>query len=904
MATPPSDNPSARRGPRAQTALCALACLLGLAGGAGAQIRPGVRAPVAVQGALTEPDHDPGADPGRPVQLLESPNIDRFLRRAQDFLGREDYPTAVGLLQDVIEGRTLEDPAAVPPETSAGTPPEPGGPDEGGAPTAADAWAEDARHAVFSEDQRLYRPVERLCHELLAALPTAGLAYYRAAFEVAAERALDAALRTGDVAALHEVHQRWFATVAAGRAMLAAGDAELDRGSLRQAVRTFRDLLEIYPRELWADARVEPTWVHFKIALAFHLLGDDEQARGELRSAIAADPDATLRVAGELVSLARLAEGGFAATPPPEPVAAGTAAAIVLDVAHGTLVPLWEFRFADPRPYRPARVSGNTQQRFAVVQGDGLAPTPKYSDYVTGPVVTRLPGGVAFVEHRCLRAVDALTGRSLAANEGEVAIPDPQPGQPRQRIPAYDFGALRAVPTGTGDVCILVPQSQRPEGMRAVLVNGLELWSRDGTQCRWRTRENVEFADTTFLAAPTSFGTRLLVPTLNRGTIELSCLEAADGSVIYRVPLHRGGTDLARPPTVPVRIDDGIAYVLTNAGCLAAVAVHTGALRWIRRYERTHPYRPEPPRTRQSARDMFGGAVFQEERLPGFAPSDLIVRDGLVVFAPTDGGTLIALDAISGQPVWMLSRNEMVVPIGHDGEDLFVLGRDELYCIGLTTGLRKWRVEVPPHAGSARWRGRGTVVGERVLVPGERRIHVMPTTGGDWTSVDLPEFRLGAEPLQGPMDLFADGPFLFACFEGGIEAYSTIEALELCAAGESDPVDTSAWLAQAGDLLGAVAALEQVEVPPPDVQERMLSLCSELALAMASHGERDRALELLERARARLDDRELVLRWHLARVEVFETLGDPDGVYVEQRALYDAMEHGSERPTGTKEDER
>ena len=80
------------------------------------------------------------------------------------------------------------------------------------APAATPA-ASDPRHAVFSQDGRLYRPVRRLCHELIARLPDDGLALYRATHEVAAAELLQQALADGCLSALEQVQNRYFATL-------------------------------------------------------------------------------------------------------------------------------------------------------------------------------------------------------------------------------------------------------------------------------------------------------------------------------------------------------------------------------------------------------------------------------------------------------------------------------------------------------------------------------------------------------------------------------------------------------------------------------------------------------------------------------------------------------------------
>ena len=60
----------------------------------------GVLAPAGQSGA--------DEDPGKPVEMFENPNLDNYLRRARALLERGDFTGAIELLQDVIEGKTVE----------------------------------------------------------------------------------------------------------------------------------------------------------------------------------------------------------------------------------------------------------------------------------------------------------------------------------------------------------------------------------------------------------------------------------------------------------------------------------------------------------------------------------------------------------------------------------------------------------------------------------------------------------------------------------------------------------------------------------------------------------------------------------------------------------------------------
>src|SRR5690606_34038253 len=69
-------------------------------------------APVAPDAlVLPLPAGQDGQEPelGVRAQLIESPNLARFLRRAKEFLERGDYPGGIAVLQDAIEGRVVRD---------------------------------------------------------------------------------------------------------------------------------------------------------------------------------------------------------------------------------------------------------------------------------------------------------------------------------------------------------------------------------------------------------------------------------------------------------------------------------------------------------------------------------------------------------------------------------------------------------------------------------------------------------------------------------------------------------------------------------------------------------------------------------------------------------------------------
>lgn len=849
------------------------------------------------------------------VELFENPNLDRFLRRAEQFLGQENWDSAITVLQDVVEGRTLEvtfgdEETSGDGASGDGASGDGEGEGEAKPPSAPESEEPsgagvgdnelDASQAVFSRDGRIFHPVRRLCQSLLASMAPAGIDLYRTRFESEAQAIYEDAIAARSPAALESVYTRFFVTEASGRALWAAGDLLMDQGRFRGAIQVYRDLLESYPAEFRQRLQIRETWLHFKIALCLQLLGEDEGARQQLSTLAEAFPDESLRLMGELQTLAALPESAYFenSTVGRTAVAVARGNDQLIDRGTAELVPLWEFRFWDTEPYRDAR--GQNESYHQTTKA-----IPKVDQYGPGTAIAFDGEDALFLDHNRLRIHDGLSGLMHLESEGKVDPPTPRPGQARPRVPVYDWATMPTVAVGGRVFAIQCNESNSQRDERALLRNTLVAMDRESARILW-TSENWSDApdrldDLTFLAAPTVFGDKLMVPVMHRESYCLQCLRQEDGAPIWRTAVHAGGTPYVRAPASPVTIESGVVFVLTNAGALAAIDAYTGDTRWIRRYERVHPLRKKPRSNRSNQRNS--NYQFVEVKLPGFANAELLVVDGLVVFAPADGDVVLALDASTGEPVWMAGGSSRFAPfkdlrhlVGHNGRDLFFVSRSELVCIGLRSGLRRWMATLPPDQPS--WAGRGLVTDEFVILPGPRRLLVFDANrGGSPRTLKLPEFSLGAEPLPGPCNLSIHGPFLAAAYEGGIEIYSTPTRLAAEAGKREDPLEAARWLEHAGQLREAADLLVTWldggggdEAVRQSVTDRLLGISTEVAEATAANGDRAAAVALLDRCLPYCGARELRQRWHLSRLEFWRQLEDMDAYEKEQRALYSFME--------------
>ena len=937
--------------------LLSAVCAAAIAAVAPAQQRVRVVAPI---GALAPAPQAGGDEFGVAVEMFENPNLDRFLRKAQSFLELENYAGAIEVLQDVIEGHTIEvvggpapeqPPSGEAPATAAPTPPRPdpvrtflddgrgggrgGGRDGGrtGIPAASrPAVPLDARQSVFSQDGRLYRPVRRLCHELLARLPTVGIEIYRTNYEVAATEMFEQATRDGSVAALEQVANRFFITLPAGRAMVVLADRLMHEGRYRAAVQVLRDLVEVYPAENRKRLGISVVWCRFKMALCLRLAGEVAAAHETVRALAAAHPDESLRILGELQAVKDLPESAMFANQVlavlGDPRQPGASTWIGPDTEE--LVPLWQYRFKNPEPYKDPKPTNNERQQVFFMGGEGMVSNSmphagRYgpatwvgfsSERVGAPDAAVSVPRALFLEHYCLRVADAATGLMLAQGDGAEEPPMARDNHPRVRIAASDFALLRPVEDDARRYVVLGHQRNTTASTEALKSSELVAYHRDSMKRVWSSLDWLDgdggLRDVTFLAAPTIFGERLLLPSLRRSAYTLECLDRRTGRPLWNAPLHGGGSPFFKAPGSPVLVHGGIAYVATNAGCLAAVDAFAGDLRWVRRYERGDPLRKVGKQKRTNREDLImqGQQQFAQGDLPGFLPNDLYAANGLVILAPCDSDLLSCIDGATGQVVWMLDATTRYAPygklravIGTARENLFALADSPsgsyVVCIGLDGGLVRWHRELPIWNGpKSSNRGRGCVVGDWVILPGERELLVVDVAGQQpLRRLPLPPFDASRDPLAGACNLVSNGPWLAVGYQGGVEVFSSRKALYRLAEETADPLRKAGFFVQAGDAEAAqhvlAAAIREGKAGPAQrlaMAGQLLALVREQAAKVARAGDLPGALVALDHIRELLPDRAVRLNWHLVRVEICKEVGDLRAHENEQQRLYDYME--------------
>ncbi len=891
------------------------------------------------QDSASDPSED---DPGQRVEMFENPHLDRYLERAQMFLDRNDYTAAIEVLQDVIEGRTVEVFATRSEETGPDGPEGDGTNDPtrtgkpGSSSTGTGKQADpkkkgyqapenselDARNAVFSRDGRIYRPVRRLCHELLARMPDVGIQISRTAHEFAAEELLTEALRTGSAQSLEQVANRYFVTLPAGRAMMLLADRLMHEGRYRASVQVLRDLLEIYPEQNRKALGISELWCEFKIAVCLQLAGERDAAQAAVQELASEHAEESLRIRGQLESIRELPNNQLFVrdTVAIETVSDRTDGITLLHPDTSDLVAMWQYRFRNEVPYKDPKPSNNNRNIW--INGASRSLTMPFANrYGPGTRVLftheregnySMPRAV-FLEHYRLRLADAASGVLLAEGDGAQEPPIARQNHPRVRIAASDYALLRTIEDDERRYIIIGHESNTTTTKAALKASKLIAYDKQTGKRAWASEDWLDGAsglrDVTFLAAPTVFGERLLLPSLRKDAYTLECIDRKTGEPLWHTLLHAGGSPFFKAPGCPVTVQGGIAFVATNAGCLAAVDAFAGDLRWIRRYERhdaAHKLFKRKKVTNTGRRSFRGYPTqFKPAVLDSFMPSDLVIHGGLIILAPCDGEVLLAVEAATGEPAWMLDGHTRYAPyghlreiIGHNDKHLFALSESHIVCIELAGGLLRWQQKLPSWSGPKySGRGRSAIVGNTIIVPNSRDLLLFDSNNASpMRRLRLPAFDESREPLAGSCHIVVEGPWLAVGYQGGVEVFSTKSALGALANNTEDPLRKAFYLTKSGARPSAEQVLVKMIQTCKDENLRqragsqLLALVNTRASELARAGDLAAALVAMQSMRELLFDRTVRLNWHLARIEICKEAGDMRAHETEQQSLYDYME--------------
>jgi outer membrane protein assembly factor BamB len=637
-----------------------------------------------------------------------------------------------------------------------------------------------------SSEPALYRGAPRRAAARLATLPRVARELYEKRFGAAARRALKEARARGQRGALAEVARRWPISGAAEEALWSLGDMEWEQGH------------HLAARRAWGRAVVRGNGGAPGTVPGAAQHGRDSRDSGDNRQPDAGDaweealerygrhsPERAVGArrrlgAGSATQMAAAdsaAQRSDGTSASPEAGNTGDAGSTFDVKGPGDVRgpgrssrerAMGSFRLAGSRDGlvegadpAPRRESGGWTEPFVL-------PAHPFKTAAGGQLYPVLAGDTLLVSTSLqLIAVDALSGRrrwdgglvpGWDALSGErikeffdgidqkTAVIAPAVGSgvalAALQIPV---SAVRKSTYGDSDIVRVLPDRRL---FAYDLTSGAPLWDHrppplwDGEGGSFTERMRV-------CGSPVIAAGRVLVPMCRyQGRIDfhLACFDLWSGERLWSVPLITGQRELnmfGRPTqefsAPPVRVEGDVVCVLTQLGSLAAVDLFSGELLWEFLYDQmplpqTHGWTP----------------VWRREVWLNAPP---VCADGVLLATPADSRELLALDLVSGQPLWSLDHGalEAMTWAGNDSSSrrqgldvLLGADHDSVYLgghlvaalaaprggAGLAAGpptAARWVVDAD---GGNRGRPRALLARETVLIPSyDRRLEVDRQSG-------------------------------------------------------------------------------------------------------------------------------------------------------------------------------
>jgi outer membrane protein assembly factor BamB/predicted Zn-dependent protease len=627
---------------------------------------------------------------------------------------------------------------------------------------------------------------------VIAGWPRAGIAAYRQLYERDAEAAIAALATSRAVPELLSVFHRYFCTAAAARLADTLGQLAIESGDLAQADQLYARVLERHPdRALFAA----PYGAMRAVIAAMR--GD----RSAHRAVAQAESAAVVRWMGQERRLSDvLAEVGdrFAALHAPASVHSWPIFSGNTERSRGASTRVDELGLLWQSDALASQGDDRDGEQDDVTLAGLQERARNLSVY---PVVD---GGLVFVQRfRELIAIHRNTGATawrFRADEFSAptyAYLEEQP--PPWDAPTVHDGRIYAALPGEA-ISYYSYESPRspPELVCLDAVTGQMIWRIDP--------ESFEeaFAEILFDSTPMIRHQRMYIVGRRRRSFGfedcyLYRFSASTGALEQRTHLGSAstGTFGSRQATkaIPALHGDTV-YVCTNLGSVAAVAAHTGAVRWLTLYER-----------RRQSED--GGEDWADRRARAWHFNPVIWSDGRLLVLPTDARNVMILDAGDGtilQSIPVAELGRMTTVFGLRGDTVCGVG-SEAACYDLAARRPLWSTPLP---ADARVHGRGVWVDDRLLVPATSRLLTFAVEDGTRTEVRWRSEGEGGNLLALPDQLLVAESNHLCAYVRRTQIFESLR--QRMAAAPSDPLPAleMAEIALSNDeYADAVSALEE-----------------------------------------------------------------------------------------------
>lgn len=651
-----------------------------------------------------------------------------------------------------------------------------------------------------------YLGIREHINKMIAGWPEEGISAYRSLFEREIQELLSSPVTSRAANSLLPAFDRYFCTASAGRLADTIGQLAIESGDLALARYVYRRVLEDHPDRSEFEARYG-AMLTLIAAMRGASASDELPSRPGIAQAEEDEPQTgafdrvKVRWMGEdaeVHSVTDEVREGFAAlhrpTLPSEwPTFGGD---LERNRRASTQIEepglLWRFEAF-------GRWEFDSQEREVEESSGGQRDRARYLSI--HPV---LSGGLIFAQRfRDVVALHCNTGavawRFSAQDKGAVEVnylDEQPPGW--DCVTVHDGRVYASLPGDTVPYYSYESARSPPELTCLDAATGTVIWRID--------QEAIEegFAEVSFDSAPIIQHGRFFVVGRRRRSFGfedcyLYGFDAATGALQQRTHLGSAstGTFGSRLPTrtIPAMHDDTL-YVCTNLGSVAAVSAQTGAVRWLRMYDRE-----------QTDSDRGFGRLARDIKPWHFNP--VIWSAKRVIVLPSDTSRVLVLDAKDGRLLHSLPVENiggLVTILGVHGDILCGAGR-EVACYDLAADSLRWSAPLPD--GESLY-GRGVWANDRLLVPTRKLLCTFRVEDGRRSGVNWSAESEGGNLLALPDQVLVAGAGRLSAFVRKAEILKALRARMAAAPLEPLPALELAEIAlNNGEFQEAVKVLDE-----------------------------------------------------------------------------------------------
>ncbi len=693
---------------------------------------------------------------GMPLLIETSPPVANLLMRAEEGLQRRDWKLAIDSLQRVIDDRSG---TLVP------------------------------REDYSLRDGLIFESARRRAVRQLATLPAEGMLAYRVLYDGKAKGLFERARAASDEEAMKAVADRFLLTRYGDDASDWAASQALDEGRFAEAAGRLTDLLSFVPDHDVPDERI-----YAKLYAAFLLMGyPDDAARSleDYRRHISTSEHPGDRSSAILDGLseewARQVQERVAAAEETEeslPRRRGPQ----LDPTLKGLVPweyeltgtaseLWrrivDFRAGDPPPVPRMNLISNGRQLFVRTPAGCTALDMEDLTLVWQAASASLPRPSQIDDQR------RMLNPALNARTTGPYVDDPI------NLIAHAHGLVFTIERqGTsefmdrdevqaGGVLFVRPG---PRTLRMVTGTRLTAYDSQTGDIRWQRGRTDDAEDTLasvrFLSTPIAVNDQLWVPFLRGLDLLVGALRPSDGALLkqaligsIREPSQGREQAPLRESVTPMTLAEGVAYVPTGVGAVAAIDVAGMQVKWTFVY------------------DVQSGGRRRADTANRWIASAPLVESGTVVLAATDSETVLGINAATGALRWSVAAQNCSYPIAADRGKVW-LGGQRIACLSLADGHELWSTTL-----SGTPTGKAAFCGDQIQVPTSQGLLTLDALSGEQRAVK--ELPTSQAPLG---NIACVGSSLYSLEPSSVRKFADLNRMHEIAMRqiEANPHDTAA----------------------------------------------------------------------------------------------------------------